>query len=74
MQWTKWARQLHRWVSILFTVDVALNGVLVARKQYNSRLGASAAALLVVMLLSGLYLFVLPYVRRGRTVRGVAEG
>lgn len=66
MNWSKWIRQTHRWVSIVFTVAVILNGITVARGKYNNRLGLSAVAILALLLLTGLYLFVLPYVNKRR--------
>ncbi len=61
MNWNKWVRQTHRWLSIVFTVAVIINGVTVVRGKYNNRLGLSAVAILAFLLLTGLYLFVLPY-------------
>ena len=66
LNWSKWIRQTHRWVSIVFTVAVIINGVTVAQGKYNNRLGLSAVAILVLLLLTGLYLFVLPYVNKWR--------
>ena len=67
----KWVRQTHRWLSIAFTVAVIVNGVAVALKKYNGWLGLLALLPLAVLLLTGLYLFVLPYAvkwRRGRPI------
>ncbi len=61
MNWNKWVRQTHRWLSIAFTVAVIVNGVTVVRGKYNNRLGLSAVAILALLLFTGLYLFVLPY-------------
>ena len=61
MNWNKWFRQVHRWVSIAFTVDVIINGVMVAQKRYSNTMGLSAVAILMLLLITGLYLFVLPY-------------
>jgi hypothetical protein len=69
LNWNNWVRQTHRWVSIVFTVAVMVNGVAVAQGKYNSRLGLLAVFPLAVLLFTGLYLFVLPYTakwRRGR--------
>ena len=66
MNWSKWIRQAHRWVSIVFTVAVIINGVTVVQGKYNNRLGLSAVAILAVLLFTGLYLFVLPYVNKWR--------
>ena len=66
MNWSKWIRQTHRWVSIIFTLAVIINGVTVVEGKYNNRLGLSAVAILALLLLTGLYLFVLPYVYKRR--------
>ncbi len=60
MNWSKWVRQTHRWVSMAFTVAVIVNIVAVAQKKYTFWVGLSAALPLVLLLLTGLYLFVLP--------------
>ncbi len=69
MNWNKWVRQTHRWLSIVFTVAVIINGVTVVRGKYNNRLGLSAVAILALLLLTGLYLFVLPYTAKWRSGR-----
>ena len=61
LNWNKWVRQTHRWLSIVITVAVIINGVTVVQGKYNNRLGLSAVAILALLLLTGLYLFVLPY-------------
>jgi hypothetical protein len=66
LNWSKWIRQTNRWVSIVFTVAVIINGVTVAQGKYNNRLGLSAVAILALLLLTGLYLFVLPYANKWR--------
>jgi heme A synthase len=66
LNWSKWIRQTHRWLSIVFTVAVIINGVTVVRGKYNNRLGLSAVGILALLLFTGLYLFVLPYVNRRR--------
>ena len=67
MNWNKWVRQTHRWLSIVFTVAVIINGVTVVRGKYNNRLGLSAVAILALLLFTGLYLFVLPYATKWRS-------
>jgi hypothetical protein len=66
LNWNRWMRQTHRWLSIVFTVAVIINGITVAQGRYNNRLGLSAVAILASLLLTGLYLFVLPYVNKWR--------
>ncbi len=59
MNWSEWIRQTHRWISVAFTMAVIINGVTVVRGKYSNKLGLYAVAILA--LLTGLYLFVLPY-------------
>jgi heme A synthase len=66
LNWSKWIRQTHRWLSIVFTLAVIINGVTVVQRKYNNRLGLSAVAILALLLLTGLYLFVLPYINKWR--------
>ena len=73
MNWNKWVRQTHRWRSIAFTVAVIINIVAVVQAKYTSRVGLLAVFPLALLLLTGLYLFVLPYAttwRSGRRVGG----
>ena len=64
MNWSKWVRQIHRWLSIVFTVGVIVNFVAVALKKYTVWVGLFAALPLALQLFTGLYLFVLPYATR----------
>ena len=66
MNWNKWFRQTHRWLSILFTVAVIINGVMVARGHYSNKMGLTAVAIMALMLITGLYLFALPYFAKRR--------
>jgi len=61
MNWNKWIRLTHRWLSIAFTVAVIVNGVAVAQGKYSSRLGLVAVFTLALQFFTGMYLFVLPY-------------
>ena len=72
MNWNKWIRQTHRWMSIVFTGAVIINGVAVARGKYTNRLGLMAVATLALLFLSGAYLFVLPYATKWRSARRAA--
>jgi heme A synthase len=69
LNWNKWVRQTHRWLSIAFTVAVIINGIAVVQGKYNNRLGLMAVAVLALMFLTGLYLFVLPYATKWRSGR-----
>lgn len=66
MNWNKWMRQTHRWLSIAFTVAVIVNGVAVVEGKYTVRLGLLAVAALALQFVTGMYLFVLPYATRWR--------
>jgi heme A synthase len=61
MNWNKWIRQTHRWLSVVFTVAVIVNGIAVLRGKYTSTLGLMAVFPLSLLLFTGLYLFLLPY-------------
>jgi len=72
LNWNKWVRQTHRWLSIAFTVAVIINIVAVVQGKYSSRLGLLAVAPLALLLLTGLYLFVLPYATKWGSARRTA--
>ena len=61
MNWNKWVRQTHRWLSIAFTVGVIVNTVAVVLKKYTFWVGLLALLPLALLLFTGLYLFMLPY-------------
>lgn len=65
-QWNKWVRQIHRWVSILFTLGVLANIVASIQDSYTMWVGLMALVPLIVLLFTGLYMFVLPYVAKRR--------
>ena len=65
----EWIRQAHRWTSIAFTVAVIVNIVAMMQKDPPVWVGLLALFPLVLLLISGLYLFVLPYAARRRSGR-----
>lgn len=67
MNWNVWLRQIHRWLSIFFTVAVIINSIAVARGAYADWLGSLALLPLALLLLTGLYLFMLPYATKWRS-------
>ena len=69
LNWNKWVRQTHRWLSIAFTVAVIVNIVAVAQKKYTASLGLLAVLPLALLLVTGLHLFVLPYATKWRSER-----
>ena len=66
---SRFIRQFHRWVSILFTLTVIANFVAMGMnpgQQPPPYIVYAPLAPLALLLISGLYLFVLPYLARGR--------
>lgn len=66
MDWSKWIRQLHRWLSIVFTMTVIANFVAMALGEPPAWVVYSPLLPLFLLLFSGLYMFVLPYAVRWR--------
>jgi hypothetical protein len=69
VSWNTSIRQIHRWLSMAFTVGVIVNSVAVGTGTYTNAIGLLALVPLVFLLLSGLYLFVLPYATKWRSTR-----
>jgi hypothetical protein len=59
-------RQIHRWLSILFTATVFANFVAMALGKPPPWVVYSPLAPLFLLLFSGLYMFVLPYISKRR--------
>ena len=71
MTWNRWIRQIHRWMSIIFTVTVLANFVALSRGGTPPPwITYSPLPPLALLLLTGLYLFALPYAIRRRSGRG----
>jgi heme A synthase len=66
LSWNTWIRQIHRWLSIAFTVAVIANLVALLQERQALWIGLLALLPLVLLLLTGLYLFVLPYAGKWR--------
>jgi len=69
MNWNHWIRQTHRWLSIAFTVSVLATFVALAQKEPVVWASYVPLAPLALLLLTGLYLFVLPYAAKWRSGR-----
>ena len=70
-----WTRQIHRWLSIVFTLTVLANFVAIGMgkgEQPPAYVTYSPLLPLFLLMFSGLYLFVLPYVTRWRSKRSTA--
>lgn len=67
MNGNKWIRQIHRWLSIAFTLAVIVNIIARGRPQAPAVwVYLLALVPLGLLLLTGLYLFALPYLNRWR--------
>ena len=64
MNWNKLIRQLHRWISIAFTMGVLTYIAVMSLGQPPAWLDLFALVPLILLLATGLYLFVLPYAKR----------
>lgn len=67
MDWNRLIRQVHRWLSIAFTVAVIVNIVAMVQEKPAVWVGLLALLPLVLLMLSGLYMFVLPYAAKWRS-------
>ena len=67
LNWNMLIRQTHRWLSIAFTLTVILNLIFLMQKEQVVWVGLLALFPLILLLLTGLYLFALPYLAKGRS-------
>jgi hypothetical protein len=73
LNWNNWIRQIHRWLSMAFTAGVTTYIVAMTRGQPAAWLGLLALIPLILLLLTGLYLFALPHVAKWRVARRAGE-
>jgi hypothetical protein len=66
---SKWVRQLHRWVSVAFTVSVIATFIALAQEKPVVWVSYVPLLPLALLLFTGLYLFVLPYATKWRSRR-----
>jgi len=71
LDWSKWIRQAHRWLSIIFTATVIANFATMALGTPPAWVVYSPLPPLFLLLFSGLYMFVLPYLAGGRAAQRV---
>lgn len=72
MNWNRLIRQGHRWLSMAFMLMVVLNLIVMGKGDVALWVGTLTLVPLVLLMASGLYLFVLPYAGRARRVRPTA--
>lgn len=69
-----WIRQAHRWLSIVFTVTVIANFIVLGLNERPLWIVYSPLLPLFLLLFSGLYMFVLPYAVQWRGRRRADAG
>lgn len=67
MRGNKWIRQIHRWLSLAFTIAVIANIVAMGMAEPAVWIGLLALVPLIPLLVTGLYLFALPYLAKRRS-------
>ncbi len=72
MKASQWIRQAHRWIAIAFTLTVIANFVALAMVEGQPAPWVTYSPLLplALLLFSGVYLFVLPYMGKWRGKAG----
>jgi hypothetical protein len=69
LNWNHWVRQIHRWLSIAFTVAVIATFVALGQKEPIVWVSYVPLLPLALLFFTGLYLFVLPYAAKWRSGR-----
>ena len=69
MNWNKWVRQTHRWLSVVFTVSVIVTFVALAQEKPIVWVSYVPLFPLALLAFTGLYLFALPYAAKWRSGR-----
>ncbi len=67
MRGNKWIRPIHRWLSLAFTIAVIANIVAMGMAEPAVWIGLLALVPLIPLLVTGLYLFALPYLAKRRS-------
>lgn len=62
----KWIRRIHRWLSIAFTLTVIVTFIALAQEQPLVWVSYVPLLPLALLLITGLYLFALPYALKWR--------
>jgi heme A synthase len=66
MNWNHWIRQTHRWLSMAFALTVVANFAAMTQGQTPAWVTYSPLLPLALLMISGVYLFALPYVGKRR--------
>jgi hypothetical protein len=73
LNWNNGIRQVHRWLSIIFTATVVANFVAMGLGKPSPWVVYSPLPPLFLLMFSGLYMFVRPYADKWRGARGTAQ-
>jgi hypothetical protein len=73
MNWNRSLRQVHRWTSIVFTASIVVTTVALLQEEPLVWVSYVPLFPLALLLLTGLYLFALPYAQRWRLGRRAAR-
>jgi heme A synthase len=69
----QWIRQIHRWLAVAFTVTVIATFVALAQEDPVVWVSYVPLLPLALLLITGLYMFVLPHATRWRNGRRTAD-
>jgi len=73
LTWNKLIRQIHRWLSIAFTLAVIVNVIAMMQEKQAVWVGLLALFPLLLLMISGLYMFALPYFATGGAGRALTS-
>ena len=73
MKTNHWIRQFHRWLSMAFTLAVIANLLVMGREPIARWVGLATLVPLIALIITGLYLFLLPHAARWRQRRNAVE-
>ncbi len=74
MNWSGWIRQTHRWLAIFFTATVIANFVAMALGTTPPWVVYLPLAPLFLLMFSGLYMFMRPYLPAAQWIRPTDRG
>jgi hypothetical protein len=66
LNWNNYIRQIHRWLSIAFTLAVIINVIAMTLEKPAVWVGLLALFPLILLMLTGLYMFARPYAAKWR--------
>jgi hypothetical protein len=66
---SKWIRQFHRWVAVAFVLSVIATTIALAQKEPVVWVSYVPLLPLALLAITGIYMFVLPYVAKARGAR-----